>query len=135
MKLVASRGGTHDHLIESHKLRSARVVYSEREAKRKWKLKIDHDDSLVWNYDKDFAILLHGTMPAGSKAMKAVMKLRKKGVGGYKSDYFKAGSGKKKKTVTMPTVIISPKVNGFRAVVIKNKAGTIKIHSSKMLYA
>src|SRR5262249_57583392 len=30
--LTASRGGTHDHLIERHGLRSARVVLSEQEA-------------------------------------------------------------------------------------------------------
>lgn len=89
LKLVASRGGTHDYMIEMFGLRSARVVFSEREARRKWHLPIDHDDTHVWKYDKDFAILLHGTQPAGSKAGKAWYKISKRnGGGGYKSDYF-----------------------------------------------
>ena len=88
MKLVASRGGTHDHFIEMFGLRSARVVLSEREARRKWKLEIDQDDTHVWKYDKDFAIVIHGTQPAGSKAGKAWYKIFKYGKGGYKADYF-----------------------------------------------
>ena len=87
-KLVASRGGTHDHLIEEFGLRSVRVVFSEWEAKRKWKLPIDHDDSHVWNYDGDFAIVIHGIQPAGTKASKAWYKIFKYGKGGYKSKYF-----------------------------------------------
>ena len=111
-KLVASRGGTHDHLIEEHGLRSVRIVLSEREAKRKWKLPIDHDDSHVWKYNGDFAIVIHGTQPAGSKAAKAWYKISKKGKGGYKSKYFdhyaKKGMTRKKtvngkKIHTMPT--------------------------------
>ena len=87
-KIVASRGGTHDNLIEMFGLRSARVVLSEREARRKWKLQIDHDDTHVWKYDKDFAIVIHGTQPVGSKAGKAWYKINRFGRGGYKSDYF-----------------------------------------------
>jgi len=121
-KLVASRGGTHDYLIEMFALRSARVVYSEREAKRKWKLEIDHDDSHVWKYDKDFAIVIHGTQPAGTKASKAWQKIKVHGKGGYKSDYFSHyRKGQKKKTVTVPVVTV------------KNKAGKIIIHSPKVL--
>lgn len=106
-KIVASRGGTHDYLIAMFGLRSARVVLSEREARRKWKLKIDHDDTLVWKYDKDFAIVIHGTQPKGSKAGKAWYKLHKSGKGGYKSKYF--GSNKKggqKKTIAVPVVSV-----------------------------
>ena len=87
-KLVASRGGTHDSLIEMFGLRSARVVLSEREARRKWKLQIDHDDTHCWKYDKDFAIVIHGTQPKGSKAGKAWQKIKTTGKGGYKADYF-----------------------------------------------
>ena len=97
MKLVASRGGTHDYMIDMFGLRSARVVLSEREARRKWHLPIDHDDTHVWKYDKDFAILIHGTQPAGSKAGKAWAKIIRHGRGGYKSDYF-AHYSKGKKT-------------------------------------
>ena len=117
MKLVASRGGTHDHFIEMFGLRSARVVMSEREAKRKWKLEIDHDDTHVWKYDKDFAILIHGTQPAGSKAGKAWAKVMKFGKGGYKADYF-AHTKNKGKAVTVPVVQVT-----------KTKAGTIKINT------
>ena len=105
-KIVASRGGTHDNLIEMIGLRSVRVVFSVREAKRKWKLQLDHDDTHCWNYDKDFAVLIHGTQPGKSAAMKALMKLREKGIGGYKSDYF--GWERKKKTVTIPVAKITP---------------------------
>ncbi len=88
-KLVASRGGTHDYLIEMFGLRSVRVVLSEREAKRKCKLPIDHDDTHVWKHNGDFAIVIHGTQPAGSKAGKAWYKIARHGKGGYNADYFK----------------------------------------------
>lgn len=87
-KIVASRGGTHDNLITMLGLRSVRVVYSEDEAKQAG-LEIDHDDSHVWGYDKDFAIVLHGTQPANSEASKAWQKIKTEGNGGYKVDYFK----------------------------------------------
>ncbi|HOS15810.1 MAG TPA: hypothetical protein PKX15_02125 [Bacteroidales bacterium] len=87
-RLVASLGGTHDHLIKTFNLRSARVVNSEWAAKRKFKLPIDHDDSHVWNYDGDFAILIHGTQPAGTQLSKTMYRNRKNGKGGYKAAYF-----------------------------------------------
>ena len=127
MKLVASRGGTHYYLIEMFGLRSVRVVFSEREARRKWKLEIDHDDCHVWKYDKDFAILIHGTQPAGSLAGKAWYKLCKvQKVGGYKSDYFKhyesnGHGGKQKKAVLVPAVTVTPKLNGMRAILTSGK--------------
>ena len=86
MKLVASRGGTHDNLIPMFGLRSAKVVLSVAEAEAQG-LEIDHDDTHVWKYDKDFAILIHGTQPAGSEAGKAwyqICKVQK--IGGYKSE-------------------------------------------------
>jgi hypothetical protein len=135
MKIVASRGGSHDHLIEEHNLRSVRVVYSEREAKRKWKLEIDHDDTHAWNYDKDFAVVIHGTQPKGSKAGKAWYKIFKHGKGGYKSDYFgykrKQKQPKHKQGVAVPVVKVSPKIDGLRAVIVRNKAGVIKINPPK----
>lgn len=116
-KLVASRGGTHDNLIDMFGLRSARVVFSEREARRKWKLPIDHDDCHAWKYDKDFAILIHGTQPAGSKAGKAWYQLCKvKKIGGYKSDYFKHyesnghGGKQKKAAISVPVVKVVTQV-------------------------
>ena len=120
LKLVASRGGKFDNLIDMMGLRSAKVVFSEDEAKQLG-LEIDHDDSLLWKGDKDFALLIHGTMPAGSAAGKAVYQLRKQGKGGYKVDYF----GKsKKKTVTVPVVAT-----------INNAAGKITIHPHTPVYA
>ena len=140
MKIVASRGGTHDYMIEMFGLRSARVVLSEREARRKWKLPIDHDDTHVWKYDGDFAILIHGTQPAGSKAGKAWYKISKHGRGGYKSDYFahyekgkkvwKPAPKKKIVPKRIPVLRIKgivrdiaslPKFNGMRAIITKGK--------------
>lgn len=88
-RFTASRGGTHDHLIDEHGLRSAEVVFSVAEAKDKG-LEIDHDDSHAIAPDgKSFALLIHGTQPAGSKAGIAWEKLKRQGIGGYggESDY------------------------------------------------
>ena len=87
-KIVASIGGKFDNLIELHKLRHVKVVFSESEASTLG-LPIDHDDTLAWKTDGNFALLLHGTQPAGSEAGKMLYQLRKAGKGGYKADYFK----------------------------------------------
>lgn len=82
--LTASRGGKRDDLIDSEKLREARVVFSEAEAKE-LELEIDHDDShaaLPSLRDKSFALLVHGTQPPGSEAGKAVSALDGKGTYG-----------------------------------------------------
>lgn len=81
---TASWGGKEDDLIEKFRLRSARVVYSEAEAKA-LKLEIDHNDSHAMTHGPDFALLLHGQQPAGSEASKAVRKLRDGGWAGYSS--------------------------------------------------
>jgi hypothetical protein len=84
-RLVASRGGTEDNLIEEHGLKEAVVCFSIEEAESKG-LEIDHDDTHVWKSKYDgvsFALLLHGTQPAGSDAGKALQKLRKDGWTGY----------------------------------------------------
>lgn len=81
-RLTASKGGTHDHLIKQYKLKSAEVVYSVEEAHDKG-LRIDHDDGLAMYGDKSFALLLHGTQPANTKAQAAWQALMKSGVGGY----------------------------------------------------
>ena len=81
--LNASRGGKYDNLIDTHNLKSAEVVYSFDEAKRKG-LQIDHDDSLAMKADgKSFALLIHGKQQPGSKASSAMKLLRKQGVFGY----------------------------------------------------
>ena len=37
----------------------------------------------AWAIDKSFALLIHGTQPAGTEASKAMQKLRTQGVNGY----------------------------------------------------
>jgi hypothetical protein len=82
LALNASRGGTHDWLIDTYQFKSATVVFSEKEAEEKG-LKIDHDDSLAYHSEDSFALLIHGTQPAGSLASKALSALRKLGWTGY----------------------------------------------------
>lgn len=81
-RLTASYGGKHDYLIGMHALRSAVVVYSEQEA-IDMGLDIDHDDSHAYGTGGDFALLIHGKQPKGSKASKAISELRKVGIMGY----------------------------------------------------
>lgn len=83
-KLTASKGGKHDDLIQEHGLKFAQVVLSHAEAKAA-RLKLDKTDDLAWKQDKSFALLIHGTQPAGSEAGKAWYKLRKAGLSGYGS--------------------------------------------------
>lgn len=81
--LTASLGGRWDHLVAKYNLRSARVVFSEQEAKSLG-LAIDHDDSLAMSHGPSFALLLHGIQPLGSEASKARAILLSKGQGGYR---------------------------------------------------
>ena len=79
--LTASYGGTHDHLIDEFNLRSAKVVFSEAEA-AELGLAIDHDDTHAAKpslRDESFALLIHGTQPAGSEAATALKQLKGKG--------------------------------------------------------
>jgi hypothetical protein len=81
MVMTASYGGRDDHLIATNGLRSAKVVFSEEQAEE-LDLIIDHDDSHaanpVWK-DQDFALLIHGTQPAGTEAAMALKALKGKG--------------------------------------------------------
>ena len=77
--LTASKGSSNDSLIASEGFRSVEVVFSEAEANE---LPIDHDDSHAADPSKtkqDFALLLHGMQPKGSKAADAKKKLNGKG--------------------------------------------------------
>jgi hypothetical protein len=74
--ITASIGGKADHMITGSGLQSARVVYSEQEAKFLG-LPIDHDDTHAQRNGGSFALLIHGTQPAGSKAAKALAELNK----------------------------------------------------------
>jgi hypothetical protein len=73
---TASWGGQDDHLISRHRLRSARVVFSQAEADEHG-LEIDFDDGLAMKHGPDFALLVHGTQPAGTEAARAVSALRR----------------------------------------------------------
>ena len=80
--LTASYGGRDDHLIAEHGLRSAKVVFSVAEAEELG-LEIDHDDSHACDPTKanqDFALLIHGVQPKGSKAAEALKILKKEEV-------------------------------------------------------
>lgn len=77
--LTASRGSRADNLIGKHRLREARVIFSEAEANG---LPIDHDDSHAADPSKakeSFALLLHGVQPKGSDASSALSALKGKG--------------------------------------------------------
>jgi hypothetical protein len=90
-RFTASKGGTHDALIEKHNLRFAEVVYSVKAAEEKG-LEIDHDDSLAIFGENSFGLLLHGIQRAGTKSAEALKLLRRQGLGGY---------SKKKKQIRM----------------------------------
>ena len=74
--LTASRGGKYDELIDLHGWKEALVVYSEQEAKEKG-LEIDHDDTHAAFGKENFALLIHGTQPAGSMASQALQAIKK----------------------------------------------------------
>ena len=80
--LTASYGGRDDHLIAETGLRSAKVVFSKQEA-ADLGLEIDNDDSHACDPTKanqDFALLIHGVQPKGSKAAEALKILKKEEV-------------------------------------------------------
>lgn len=105
-RFTASKGGTHDFLIEDQGLRSAEVVFSVEEAAAKG-LEIDHDDSLaIAPSKKDFALLLHGTQPVGTKAATAWAKLMRDGIGGY------GGESEFRRTFKVPPHVVYLSVNG-----------------------
>ena len=80
MVLTASRGGKYDALIDDYGLREAVVVYHPDEAEALG-LKIDHDDSLARDPSVNkFALLIHGTQPAGSEAQAAKNVLLRSGI-------------------------------------------------------
>lgn len=80
--LTASLGGRLDNLIAEHNLRAVKVVFSENEA-ADLGLSIDHTDELAASpsmRNNDFALLIHGTQPAGSKAAKSISTMKRKSV-------------------------------------------------------
>lgn len=81
-RFTASKGGKLDHLIEKHNMRSAEVVFSTEEARRKG-LPIDHDDSNAIYGNSSFLLLLHGKQAKDSEASKALIQLKQQGLGKY----------------------------------------------------
>ncbi len=77
--LTASYGGSRDHMIEEFGLRSAKVVFSQQEADDLG-LEVDNDDSHACDptrANQDFALLIHGVQPKGSKAAEALKILKR----------------------------------------------------------
>lgn len=72
---TASAGGRYDALIREYGLRSATVVFSAAEAEL-LNLDIDLTDELAQQHGPDFALLLHGTQPANTRAGEASRALR-----------------------------------------------------------
>ena len=60
LRLIASRGGRYDNLIDEYNLLNAVVVYSEEMA-NKLNLAIDYDEQLAITSPVNFALLIHGT--------------------------------------------------------------------------
>ena len=75
--ITACIGGKYDSMITELNMRTAKVVYSEKEAKDLG-LKIDHTDQYALTTGSNFALLIHGVQPAQTMAAKAVQKLKKK---------------------------------------------------------
>jgi len=75
--LTASMGGKFDHLIEEGFFpRYSVVLMNQAEADAKG-LEVDHDETHCYTQDGPFALLVHGTQPAGSVYGKEIQ-LRKK---------------------------------------------------------
>jgi hypothetical protein len=63
-------------------VKSAKVFFSKEEADALG-LEIDHTDDFAISGVDDFALLIHGSQPAGSDASKALAANKKKGFTGY----------------------------------------------------
>jgi hypothetical protein len=74
--ITSSRGGQYDELIDKLGVREAKVVFSKQAA---YPMKIDEDDSHAATIGPSFALLLHGTQPAGTPAASAWAQLKGKG--------------------------------------------------------
>jgi hypothetical protein len=80
MRLVASRGGKFDHLIDEHGFPEARVFMHPEEAEALG-VEIDHDDSLAMDPNVQVVgLLLHGTQPKGSEASATIKRLKAENV-------------------------------------------------------
>lgn len=87
--LTASYGGKYDHYIPLYNLRSAIVVNHPEDTT----LPIDHTEEYAVNPTNrynDFALLLHGIMPVGSIAGKAIARMKRENI---KFSYSRKPSG------------------------------------------
>jgi len=82
LRLTLSIGGKYDSLIpQLVGMRTVKVVLTEEEAQKEG-LELDHDDSKAVLQGGNFALLVHGSQPAGSVAGKMVYRYRRK-MGGF----------------------------------------------------
>tara|TARA_B100001179_G_scaffold145119_1_gene104985 strand:- start:2480 stop:3355 length:876 start_codon:yes stop_codon:yes gene_type:complete len=79
---TCSKGGKYDNLIPQTLVKSAKVFFNMDEANALG-LEIDHTDDLAISGSDDFALVIHGSQPAGSAASKALSANKKKGFTGY----------------------------------------------------
>lgn len=122
-RFTASKGGTCDSLIQKHKLRSAEVFFSVKEAEDKG-MSIDHDDSLAMTSEKSFGLLLHGTQPAKSKASAAWEQI-KKTVGGYTED----STNKRKKMAGEKQAVVFLNIKDGKVIFPKQMKSSFTVHS------
>lgn len=73
LKLIASVGGSADHLVQKYNLRYCVVVDTVEEAKA-MKLRIDLDETIAYGTNDNFALLLHGSQKAGTEKAKQTIK-------------------------------------------------------------
>lgn len=93
-KLIASMDKKNAQTILDNDLRYSVVVYSVEKAKELG-LKIDVDDTIAWDSDENFALLLHGGQPKGSEAAAARTKNTRGGVYDRIKQAYQDNRGKK----------------------------------------
>ena len=76
--VTASKGGKWDPIIEAGQFQRYSVVVKDEAEANALGLEIDHDDSHCFG-DKPFALLVHGTQPAGSTWGQAIRARKKAG--------------------------------------------------------
>jgi hypothetical protein len=67
VRVTASYGGTHDHLIKELGIRYSKVILAESD---KGRLPIDKDDTHAYKAGGSFCLMVHGVQPAGTEAAK-----------------------------------------------------------------
>lgn len=67
IRITASYGGTHDHLIKELDIRYSKVILAKSE---RGKLPIDKNDSHAYRVGGSFCLMIHGIQPAGTEAAK-----------------------------------------------------------------